>query len=46
MVRQSISKADALAIEHMWKDTDARHVLPTIQAPTLVMVGLAVHSAC
>ncbi len=45
MVRQSISKADALAIEHMWKDTDVRHVLPTIQAPTLVMVSLAVHSA-
>jgi pimeloyl-ACP methyl ester carboxylesterase len=45
MVRQSISKADALAIEHMWKDTDVRHVLPTIQAPTLVMVSVAVHSA-
>jgi class 3 adenylate cyclase/pimeloyl-ACP methyl ester carboxylesterase len=45
MVRQSISKADALAIEHLWKDTDVRHVLPTIQAPTLVMQNLAVHTA-
>ncbi len=42
LVRQSISKADALANDRMWKDTDVRHVLPTIQAPALVVQNLAV----
>ena len=37
LIRQSISRADALAVDRMWKDTDVRHVLPTIQAPTLVV---------
>jgi class 3 adenylate cyclase len=45
LVRQSISKADALAAEHMWKDTDVREVLPTIQAPTLVVQNLAVQAS-
>jgi class 3 adenylate cyclase len=44
LVRHSISKADALAAEHMWKDTDVREVLPTIQAPTLVVQNLATRS--
>ena len=42
LVRNSISKADALAVDHMWKDTDVRHVLPTIQAPTLVIHTAAI----
>jgi class 3 adenylate cyclase len=32
-----MSSADALAALRMWRDTDVRHVLPQIQAPTLVM---------
>jgi len=43
LVRHSITKADALANDRMWKDTDVRHVLPTIQAPTLVVHNLAIH---
>ena len=42
LVRHSITKADALASDRMWKDTDVRHVIPTIQAPTLVMHNLAI----
>ena len=45
LVRHSITKADALANDRMWKDTDVRHVLPTIQAPTLVIHNLAIHEA-
>jgi class 3 adenylate cyclase len=37
MMRHSLSRADALAADQMWRDTDVRHVLPSIQAPTLVM---------
>jgi class 3 adenylate cyclase/pimeloyl-ACP methyl ester carboxylesterase len=37
LVRNSLSKADALAAERMWRDTDVRDVLPLIQAPTLVL---------
>ena len=37
MLRHSLRKADALAVNRMYRDTDVRHVLPTIQAPTLVM---------
>jgi len=37
LARNSLSKADAVAAERMWKDTDVRHVLPLIQAPTLVV---------
>jgi class 3 adenylate cyclase/pimeloyl-ACP methyl ester carboxylesterase len=37
IIRHSISKADALATDRMWKDTDVRHVLPMIQAPTIVL---------
>jgi class 3 adenylate cyclase/pimeloyl-ACP methyl ester carboxylesterase len=43
-VRHSISKADAIATDRMWKDTDIRHVLPTIQAPTLVIHNAALHN--
>jgi class 3 adenylate cyclase/pimeloyl-ACP methyl ester carboxylesterase len=42
-VRHSITKADAIATDRMWKDTDIRHVLPTIQAPTLVIYNVAIH---
>jgi class 3 adenylate cyclase len=45
LVRQSITKADALAVERMWKDTDVRHILPTIQAPTLVTHNAIVQDA-
>ena len=45
MIRHSISKADALAIDRMWMETDVRHVLPTIQAPTLVLFNPNYHSA-
>ena len=44
LVRQSISKADAIAVDAMWKDTDIRHVLPTIQAPTLIAYNSAIHN--
>src|SRR3954454_12761694 len=37
MMRHSLSPADAVAADQMWRDTDVRHVLPSIQAPTLVM---------
>jgi class 3 adenylate cyclase/pimeloyl-ACP methyl ester carboxylesterase len=43
LVRHSVSKADAMAIERMWKDTDVRRVLPAIQAPTLVTHNPAIH---
>ena len=36
LARNALSKADAVAAARMWKDTDVRHVLPLIQAPTLV----------
>ena len=36
LLRNSMSKADALLATRMWRDTDVRHVLPLIQAPTLV----------
>jgi class 3 adenylate cyclase len=37
LIRHSLRKADAIAAERMFKDTDVRHILPAIQAPTLVM---------
>ena len=37
LVRQSISAADAISIERMWFETDLRHVLPAIQAPSLII---------
>jgi|tagenome__1003787_1003787.scaffolds.fasta_scaffold20902685_3 pimeloyl-ACP methyl ester carboxylesterase len=37
VMRHSLRRADAIAAERMYRDTDVRHVLPTIQAPTLVM---------
>jgi class 3 adenylate cyclase/pimeloyl-ACP methyl ester carboxylesterase len=37
LVRQSISAADAMSIERMWFETDMRHVLPVIQAPSLII---------
>jgi class 3 adenylate cyclase len=36
LLRHALSKADAVAANRMWRDTDVRHVLPLIQAPTLV----------
>jgi len=44
MVRVSLSKADALASERMWRDTDVRHILPTIQTPTQVLWSAYVQS--
>jgi class 3 adenylate cyclase/pimeloyl-ACP methyl ester carboxylesterase len=35
LARNSLSKADAVAAERMWRDTDVRHVLPLVRAPTL-----------
>jgi class 3 adenylate cyclase len=43
LVRQSITKSDMVAVDRMWKDTDVRDVLPTIQAPTLVTFTQAIH---
>ncbi len=37
LVRQSISAADAMLIERIWFETDVRHVLPAIQAPSLLV---------
>ncbi len=37
ILRQTMTKADVLAAERMWQATDVRHVLPTIQAPTIVL---------
>jgi class 3 adenylate cyclase len=36
-LRQSLSPADALSVLRMYRDTDASHMLPIIQAPTLVI---------
>jgi class 3 adenylate cyclase len=37
VMRHSLRRTDAIAADRMLKDTDVRHVLPTIRAPTLVM---------
>jgi class 3 adenylate cyclase/pimeloyl-ACP methyl ester carboxylesterase len=37
VVRHSLSPGDAVVAERMFKETDVRHVLPAIQAPTLVL---------
>ena len=37
VMRQAMGRADAIAASRMWRDTDVEHVLPLIQAPTLVM---------
>ena len=39
-----MSKADALASDRMWRDTDVRHVLPLIQAPSLIFHHAHIHS--
>jgi class 3 adenylate cyclase/pimeloyl-ACP methyl ester carboxylesterase len=39
MTRHSMSPGEALEAERMYRDTDVRHVLPVIQAPTLVVHG-------
>jgi class 3 adenylate cyclase len=36
VMRHSMSPAAAVTSEIMWRDTDVRHVLPLIQAPTLI----------
>jgi class 3 adenylate cyclase len=36
LCRNSMSRADAVAAEIMWRDTDVRDTLPLVQAPTLV----------
>ena len=36
VMRHSLRRTDAIAAERMYKETDVRHVLPAIQAPTLV----------
>ena len=43
LVRQSITKFDAIAVDRMWMDTDVRDILPTIQAPTLVTYIGSIH---
>jgi class 3 adenylate cyclase len=43
IVRQSITRSDAIAVDRMWMDTDVRHVLPTIQAPSLVTYLSSIH---
>ena len=43
LVRQSITKSDMVAVDRMWKDTDVRDILPTIQAPTLVTYITWIH---
>jgi class 3 adenylate cyclase/pimeloyl-ACP methyl ester carboxylesterase len=35
LLRHALGRADAVAANRMWRDTDVRHVLPLIQAPTL-----------
>jgi class 3 adenylate cyclase len=37
VMRHAMGRADAVAANRMWRDIDVRHVLPLIQAPTLVM---------
>ena len=37
LVRHSLSPGDAVTAERLWKETDVRHVLGSIQAPTLVL---------
>jgi class 3 adenylate cyclase len=44
LLRNSMSRADALVSDRMWRDTDVRHVLPLIQAPTLVFHHAQIHS--
>jgi class 3 adenylate cyclase/pimeloyl-ACP methyl ester carboxylesterase len=44
ILRNSMSRADALVSDKMWRDTDVRHVLPLIQAPTLVFHHAHIHS--
>jgi class 3 adenylate cyclase len=43
LVRQSITKSDMIAADRMWKDTDVRDILPTIQAPTLAVHVKSIH---
>ncbi|HXY72714.1 MAG TPA: alpha/beta hydrolase, partial [Actinomycetota bacterium] len=44
IMRVSLSKADALASERMWMDTDVRDILSTIQTPTQVFWSAHVQS--
>ena len=37
IMRHSMRRVDALAADRMWRDMDVRPILPSIQAPTLVM---------
>jgi class 3 adenylate cyclase len=37
IMRHSLSRADAVAAERMYQETDVRDILPLVQAPTLVM---------
>ena len=34
-----MSPGEALEVERMYRDTDVRHILPVIQAPTMVIHG-------
>ena len=45
LVRQSISAADAMSIERMWFETDLRDVLPSIQAPSLIIYDLMIRTS-
>jgi class 3 adenylate cyclase len=44
LIRHALGRDDAVAANRMWRDTDVRHVLPLIQAPTLVIDHRHVHS--
>ena len=44
LLRHALGKIDAIAANRMWRDTDVRHVLPQIQAPSLVTDHAHLHS--
>jgi class 3 adenylate cyclase len=44
LVRHALGTIDAVAANRMWRDTDVRHVLPLIQAPSLVTHHAHIHS--
>lgn len=44
LIRHALGRMDAVAANRMWRDTDVRHVLPLIQAPTLVTDHAHIHS--
>ena len=43
-MRQAASPNSAEAIERIWQQVDIRRILPTIQVPTLVIIGPTIRS--